>query len=567
MGLLKELNQEQFSYNPIETDEDNPYAIPPFISSIPWGLIHQAGGENIKKHTQRWGLLGFIIAKLKNPKVSYGTNVDTLNKEKEDNLKETKRRFELSSNSGFVASYDDVSVEHKSISSDSAKNFKDIWNTIEEQLSSATDTDLFILGRNNSVTEAYAKVAGKLFLLKLDNLTHPTKEFIEQCIVFRARAKGFKFNTIKAKWKQGISLNPTDDATVHKINAETREITDRILYSRRNNGIIDNNTVAKEMGYDKAILSKVSDNNLHPVYAIDTEDDVCSHDHVSLSEYHARLSKEDEDSLRLVKKLQDDFLSALHIKNKDHVNAALKKIESLDSLDKSSEIISIIEKELSVTFPDSVKSELETSIVKIYKAGGGLPVSVDWESKPDTKKLVTFFTKANHFDIGNNFKYYEDEVKEAITDAIKSGDRNKALKQLQKKIPGILNNPKRQQELNDLFRNLTNRTHNFSRTQFFQDAGVKQIEVVAIVDKNTSSICKLMNGKTYDVSQAVAFVDKFTSTPYDDAFWSKFKNPSESEIKKNYSDLENLSGNELARRLNAPVPPFHYKCRTVVVSK
>ncbi|EMO76155.1 hypothetical protein LEP1GSC127_3505 [Leptospira kirschneri str. 200801925] len=246
------LNEEQYVYEAIEREEDSPYAIPPFLSAIRWINSQFKTQENIDKTLNKWGLLGFIIAKFKRPRLLPGTDAKTYENQQKEFLQSAKQSFEKNSQSGFLATYDDTTVDHHTLT-DASKTggFEAISRYIEEQISSGADTDLFILGRSYSVTEAYAKIAGKLFLLKLGNFAYPVIQLLIRAIVLDQLLKGNRFQSIDASWKKSISLDPLSDAQAKLAEKQVEAAEFQLILSMVKSGAISPDDGAKLLGRDK----------------------------------------------------------------------------------------------------------------------------------------------------------------------------------------------------------------------------------------------------------------------------------------------------------------------------
>lgn len=257
------LNLEQYSYEALEKEEDSPYAIPPFLSAIRWVYSQFKAQDSTDKNLNKWGLLGFIVAKFKKPRLMPGMDEESYRNRSEDHLKSAKSSFEKNSQSGFMATFDDTTVEHHTLS-DASKTggYESIWRSIGEQIASGIDTDLFILGRSYSVTESYAKIAGKLFLLKQGNIRHPVKRFLERVIRWHLLARGYKFQSVDAKWRSAISLDPKADAETKKTDLEGNKVHWELIYDQVQKGLISPEDGAKELGleswFDETKLSSES---------------------------------------------------------------------------------------------------------------------------------------------------------------------------------------------------------------------------------------------------------------------------------------------------------------------
>lgn len=261
-GTQLPLNEEIYTYEPLETDEDSPYGIPPAIAAIKSMYSQSRGMENLEKSTSKWPLLGFLSVVMSKFRPAPGTDLKNSQTLQKEFLQKSAKEIEKSIESGLLVGSEGTKIDHHSIASEKSSGLRDVMQVIEEQLSSGMDTDLFILGRPTSVTETYAKVSSKLFLMKGENIRHPVKNFLEKTLTLHLRMKNFRFTRLRASWKEGRPLNPEDDALARKTNEEAEKLRTERLISLYNEGVIDLNTLAKEHGLEKAQGKGISKNAL-----------------------------------------------------------------------------------------------------------------------------------------------------------------------------------------------------------------------------------------------------------------------------------------------------------------
>ncbi|EMN98200.1 hypothetical protein LEP1GSC112_0151, partial [Leptospira interrogans serovar Pomona str. UT364] len=162
-GTQLPLNEEIYTYEPLETDEDSPYGIPPAIAAIKSMYSQSRGMENLEKSTSKWPLLGFLSVVMSKFRPAPGTDLKNSQTLQKEFLQKSAKEIEKSIESGLLVGSEGTKIDHHSIASEKSSGLRDVMQVIEEQLSSGMDTDLFILGRPTSVTETYAKVSSKLF--------------------------------------------------------------------------------------------------------------------------------------------------------------------------------------------------------------------------------------------------------------------------------------------------------------------------------------------------------------------------------------------------------------------
>ncbi|WP_016754583.1 hypothetical protein [Leptospira santarosai] len=595
------LNEEQYIYEAIEREEDSPYAIPPFLSSIRWINSQFKTQDNIDKTLNKWGLLGFIIAKFKRPRLLPGTDLKTYETQSKEFLTQAKQSFEKNSQSGFLATYDDTTVDHHTLT-DASKTggFESISRYIEEQISSGVDTDLFILGRSYSVTEAYAKIAGKLFLLKLGNFAYPVIQLLIRAIVLDQLLKGNRFQSIDASWKKSISLDPLSDAQAKLTEEQVKNQEFQLVLSMVKSGAISPDDGAKLLGKDKWFDPEKLETQGGTGFGFSESPDLGSKKkllmnrqfghttHVcgdldTLVELGAWTDKEKE----VYASIEDSFASHFFSSYEDRVNEALSQIskKGIGKTDAINSIWDALEKELGQKFPEETAKAWRETISKAWDAGQDTKNPNSKTNPPKVqanKDILDFFDKGYKFDIGKQFNRDDDinKIEGAIREAVSTGSTNEVIRKLQdellgptpKEKPGkekkgqIDPDAKLRKKLNDIVRGQILRSRNFSRTERLEQIGIQRLEIVAVMDNHTSYICEMMNGKTIEMRTCVQYVREFLADdPTRENFWKDRQNPSEAELRE--MDIASKSGDEITDYLRNKMPPYHAGgCRTTVVA-
>ncbi|MDI7213805.1 hypothetical protein [Leptospira santarosai] len=598
------LNEEQYIYEAIEREEDSPYAIPPFLSAIRWINSQFKTQENIDKTLNKWGLLGFIIAKFKRPRLLPGTDAKTYENQQKEFLQGAKQSFEKNSQSGFLATYDDTTVDHHTLT-DASKTggFESISRYIEEQISSGADTDLFILGRSYSVTEAYAKIAGKLFLLKLGNFAYPVIQLLIRAIVLDQLLKGNRFQSIDASWKKSISLDPLSDAQAKLAEKQVEAAEFQLILAMVKSGAISPDDGAKLLGRDKWFDSDKLETQSDAGFAFSENTDSSSKKKIQMNKQFGQTSHVCGNLDNLVElgawtkkekevyaSIEDAFVSHFFSSYEDRVNEALSQIskKGINKTDAINAIWDVLEKELGNKFPEETAKAWKETISKAWDAGQDINYSISKTNPPRiqaNKDILDFFDKGYKFDIGKQFNRKDDvnKIENAIREAVETGSTDEAIRRLQDELlgPAQKEKPGKKKEgevpkedpkaklrskLDSIVKGQILRSRNFSRTERFEQIGIKRLEIVAVMDDHTSYICETMNGKTVEVRTCVQYVREFLADdPTRDYFWKDRQNPSESELRQ--LDIASKSGDEITSILRNQMPPYHAGgCRTTVVA-
>jgi hypothetical protein len=245
------LNPRQYYYEALETTEDSPYAIPPFIAALENVFIQRSARESTRSVLAKLGLLGFLHVSRKRGRPRPGDRPeDTANREEED-LKRLRDSAIEKLSKGLVVSYDDVTIQHSAVTGDT-RGFDSVWRTNEEQIASGLDIDPAILGRSYSTTETYAGVVFTAFVRKLANLRQPVENFLKFALTLHLRSLGFKFSRLHGVWGPDASIDRQADALAEKVREETEQLRIQNALSKVAAGIIDLETAARELGYEKA---------------------------------------------------------------------------------------------------------------------------------------------------------------------------------------------------------------------------------------------------------------------------------------------------------------------------
>lgn len=250
-GAFLTLNPEQYVYEALETDDDSPYAIPPFLAALRSVYIQKQGQENVPGILSKIGLLGLLSILRKKPRPMPGEDPISHSTRLEKELRALRDSATDKIKKGMIVAYDDVQVQHNQVTGDT-RGYESVWRSNEEQMCSGLDMDPAMLGRNYSTTETYGGVVFTAFVSKLGNIRYPVKRALKRFIDFHLRAKGYKFERLSADWGPDASLNPERDALAEKLRAETDQIRVQTAAAKVLAGIIDRDQAAQELGYEKA---------------------------------------------------------------------------------------------------------------------------------------------------------------------------------------------------------------------------------------------------------------------------------------------------------------------------
>lgn len=238
------LNPNQYQYIPLQKEEDSPYGIPPFISSLNAIITQIDGFANIKHYLKKIGLLGLLSVRKEPPPRDYNQSENEWTTYLRTKLQEAAEGFKNNFMSGVAIHYSDTEIQHTDINANS-QGAAEIWQLIEEQVASGLNIPPSLLGRTYSTTETYAGVVYESFIANLKNVRRLIKRVLERGYWLHLTMKGYPITKVKVSFNKNESINSLNDA-----QAETLKV--QSVIQKVQAGIIDLDTAARELGYPSA---------------------------------------------------------------------------------------------------------------------------------------------------------------------------------------------------------------------------------------------------------------------------------------------------------------------------
>ena len=274
--------------------------------------------------------------------------------------------------------------------------------------------------------------------------------------------------------------------------------------------------------------------------------------------------------------IEDNFASQFYNSYDDRVKNLLLELSKLDITQKNAIdfILKKIENELGIDFTSSQKRAFTEALEESWKQGQDYknPETGKNPAPADFNFIVKgFFQKVLKIDVGGQFKGTKNNFREAIEEALKTGNTAKAIKALEEKLLGKLDkdgkriNSELIKKLDWIVRDNISRSRTFSRSFRMEQVGIARVQIVAIMDQKTSHICKALNGKTVELKTVNTYIKEFISDdPERAGFWNDRKNPTEAQAQA--LNFDKLTGDEILSHLGHKAPPYHPRCRTTLVA-
>jgi hypothetical protein len=237
------LNTETYVYAGMYNDTDEPYGIPPFMSSLDSIKGQHDMMTNFKHIMEQMGFLGFLTAKVAKP----DPNPDESNRKYEARLNrtlvQTKQNLKDGMKDGLVVGYmDDHEFEMTSTTKDLGSADK-LWNLNQQRVANGLGINGNIIGVSGANTEGGMGIILSKMISQLRNIQMIVSYVLEFLYNLELRLAGFNNKGIKITW---ATSTIADDVKVQQ--ALQYKIAN--LNSLYRDGIIGQAQYAWEMGYD-----------------------------------------------------------------------------------------------------------------------------------------------------------------------------------------------------------------------------------------------------------------------------------------------------------------------------
>ena len=237
------LNTETYVYAGMYNDTDEPYGIPPFMSSLDSIKGQHDMMTNFKHIMEQMGFLGFLSAKVAKPDPLPNENNKRYEMRLNSTLLQTKQNLKDGMKDGLVVGYmDDHEFEMTSTTKDLGSADK-LWNLNQQRVANGLGINGNIIGVNGANTEGGMGIILSKMISQLRNIQMIVSYVLEFLYTLELRLAGFNNKGIKITW---ATSTIADDVKVQQ--ALQYKISN--LNSLYRDGIIGQSQYAWEMGYD-----------------------------------------------------------------------------------------------------------------------------------------------------------------------------------------------------------------------------------------------------------------------------------------------------------------------------
>lgn len=240
-GLIK-LNTNTYVYSGLYNDTDEPYGIPPFMTSLDPLKSQQDMKVNFKHIMEMVGMVGFLEAKMAKPDRKSSESDQAYVNRLNTNLVNLKRNLMNGMKDGIVTGYlDDHEFKMNSTTKD-LSNMDKPWQMNQQSVANGLGINGALIGVGNS-TESSTGIYLSKMISQLRNIQMAVSYVLEFIYSLELQLAGFNNKGMTISWN---TSTVADDVKVQQARQYKIQNLD-LLYKA---GIITQHQYAWEMGYD-----------------------------------------------------------------------------------------------------------------------------------------------------------------------------------------------------------------------------------------------------------------------------------------------------------------------------
>lgn len=565
-----ELNPLTYYYSPLFQRRNSPYAIPPVLAAISPLLNQLFMTENIRYIIKKLGLLGLIHAILTTPtRKTTETEEQYLNRLK-TYLSDVSTDLTKNYRDGVMITYDEFELKHFDVTGD-IRGVKDLFQLNEEQFASGMGSDPAMLGRTYSTTETYAGVVYNKMIREIDNARRITRRGIEKIYLLDLLLAEIPVEDVNTEFSPNAQLKPAEDAEIKE--KDRKSIGDLYL-----NGIITLDEAREDLGYPpiETVTGEAAAGKIRATFKFQNNRYVFHHPQISLRMYV---------SPRMKGWIQTQSEEALENQRLDFIETYLKEMLKIDDQVRTeimgelqdragqgqlpqdtegfvNEVFRIIETHYPIiarrlNARDQIRQNIET-IYTFYR----ITDTSLWGDEPPLKtKLQQPDVRAQEFLSRMDDIYFSEYVqnqdfKNQLSDFLRNEVMEKGLQATDEILErfGTEWADNSELQVRRIIDTSLTRVRTFAHVRQMKQAGIKELEIVEIMDRITCGMCREADGRIVRVAVADELVEAALNISTEDFRSRYITNPTTER------EMMGSSAEDLVRQ-GKGLPPFHPSCR------
>jgi hypothetical protein len=213
---------------------------------------------------------------------------------------------------------------------------------------------------------------------------------------------------------------------------------------------------------------------------------------------------------------------------------------------------------------DKLPKELYNAL-KPYFVDAWKPLLKGKGVKSRHQDAMEFSKKSNNYDFGKIYKDNRTDLQKAIEEEL-AGRPSDAADAMGKAAAAAnkVNKYFSEEQLFNRYKMVVSgavmKARNFSQVLSYEELKYTEVEIIAILDQKTSSICKFMNGRRIQITTAANYVKDYMKTDPANVT-ARFGWPKRDTV----GQMMGKSTADAVSGMGAKLPPYHAHCRTTVV--
>jgi hypothetical protein len=212
--------------------------------------------------------------------------------------------------------------------------------------------------------------------------------------------------------------------------------------------------------------------------------------------------------------------------------------------------------------PSALYDAVKGNIVDAWKEVSKSAVKTRNDVLP---QALDFFKKSNNHDYGKIYQDNRSDLQKAVEEELagRPSDSKSAMESARKaaeKAKTYFSDEVLFNRYKMVVSGAVMKARNFSQVLSYEELQYTEVEIVAILDQKTSSICKFMNGRRIQIKTAANYVREYMDTDPSDVT-ARFGWPKRETV----GEMQGKSTADAVKGLGAKLPPYHAHCRTTVV--
>lgn len=239
---LVKLNTETFKYIGIYNDTDEPNGIPPFLAALDSIKGQHTMKTNFKHIMELMGMVGFLEAKMEKPPQKPSESTPSYEKRLSGLLRQLKVNLVKGMKDGVVTGFIDDHEFKLNSTTQSLQHLDTVWNMNQQGVANGLGINSNIIGLSANTGEAGAGIMLSKMVSQLRNIQELVSCALEFIYSLELRLAGYRNKGCKVEFA-------TSTISDELKTQQAREYKVRTLVSLYNQGIINQDQFAWEMGY------------------------------------------------------------------------------------------------------------------------------------------------------------------------------------------------------------------------------------------------------------------------------------------------------------------------------